>query len=103
MTENNEKIVIHVDPDLEELMDMFLENTQEDIKTMLDALGKDDYETVRITGHTLKGVGGGYGFDAITDIGRVIEQAAKDKDTETIRGKIKELEIYLERVEIVFD
>jgi hypothetical protein len=48
----------------------------------------------------MKGVGGGYGFDAITGIGMSLEQAAKEKDSGEIRKQTEALSNYLERVEV---
>ena len=103
MQNNNEKIIVHVDADLEELIPGFLQNRHEDIKTILNALEKGDYETVRILGHSMKGSGGGYGFDAITDIGHSIEDAAKEKNPEEIKKQVNALSGYLDRVEVVFE
>ena len=68
-----------------------------------DALQSADYEGVRILGHNMKGVGGGYGFDAITDIGMSLEQAAKEKDAREIRKQAEALSNYLERVEVRYE
>lgn len=104
MTQNkNEKVVVHVDTDLEDLIPGFLENRRNDIISMLKALEQGDYETIRVLGHSMKGAGGGYGFDAITDIGASLEQAAKDKNPEEIRKWINKLSTFLERVEVTYD
>jgi hypothetical protein len=73
-----EKILVHVDPDLMDLIPEYLENMKGNIRSILNALEKGDYETIRILSHSMKGSGGGYGFDPITHIGRFIEEAAKD-------------------------
>ena len=98
-----EKIVVRIDPDLEDLIPGFLENRQRDITAIFDALGRNDYDSIAKAGHTMKGVGGGYGFDAITDFGGSIEQAAKQKDPVKIKHSLNELSNYLERIEIVFE
>ena len=100
---NDKKIIIQVDSDLEDLIPGFLDNRQRDITTIFDALGRKDYDSIAKAGHTMKGVGGGYGFDAITDIGGSIEQAAKHKDPEPIKHCLNELSDYLQRIEIVFE
>jgi len=100
---NGKKIIIQVDSDLEDLIPGFLENRQRDITTIFDALGRNDYDSIAKAGHTMKGVGGGYGFDAITDIGGSIEQAAKHKDPVKIKHCLSELSNYLQRIEIVFE
>jgi len=108
MTANNDmpdgkKIIIQVDSDLEDLIPGFLENRQLDIAAIFDALRQYDYDSIAKAGHTMKGVGGGYGFDAITDIGGSIEQAANQKDPEKIKYCLSELSNYLQRIEIVFE
>ena len=100
---NDKKIIIIVDSDLEDLIPGFLDNRQRDITTIFDALGRNDYDSIAKAGHTMKGVGGGYGFDAITDYGGAIEQAAKQKDPVNIKHCLNELSNYLERIEIVFE
>jgi HPt (histidine-containing phosphotransfer) domain-containing protein len=107
MTQNtdakpDEKIVVNVDSDIEDLIPGFLENRQQDVKSIYDALEKEDYETIRILGHSMKGAGGGYGFDKITDIGRSIEESAEGKNQEEIKKWVINLSNYLDRVEVVY-
>ncbi len=107
MTQNTdakpgEKIIVNVDSTIEDLIPGFLENRQEDIKSIYDALKKEDYETIRILGHSMKGAGGGYGFDEITDIGKLIEESAEGKNQEEIKKWVINLSNYLDRVEIVY-
>jgi HPt (histidine-containing phosphotransfer) domain-containing protein len=97
-----DKIIVHVDPEIADLIPGFLENRRKDTQTMGDALTQGDFETIRILGHSMKGAGGSYGFDAITDIGKSLEQAAKDKDTERIERSLQELSVYLDRLEVVY-
>src|SRR5206468_4302466 len=74
-----------------------------DIAAMLDAVQRGDFETVRVLGHSMKGAGGGYGFDAITEIGAALEQAAKQRNAAEIRNRVQELSRYLDRVEVISD
>ena len=101
--EKMEKIVVRVDEDLEDLIPGFLDNRHKDVETMTAALACGDYETVRVLGHSMKGSGGGYGFDAITDIGMSLETAAKEADSSELQKWINELSIYLGRVEVVYE
>ena len=50
----------------------------------------------------MKGVGGGYGFDGLSEIGSSIEKSAKASDLEDISLQLAKLKDYLERAEIVF-
>jgi hypothetical protein len=98
----NDRILIHVDPEIRDLIPGFLENRYNDVLSMRAALQRGDYEAIRVLGHSMKGVGGGYGFDGITDIGAVIEKSAKAQDTQEISRQIEELASYLRRVEVVY-
>ena len=56
------------------------------------ALNSKDYEGLRIFGHNIKGSGGMYGFDDITDIGFKIETLAKAEDFNSLEVIVAELE-----------
>ena len=71
------KITVVVDPEIKDIIPMFLENRHGDVKRVLDALEKGDYETIRILGHSLQGAGGGYGFYAITALGKSLNEASR--------------------------
>ena len=101
--QRSEKIVVHVDPDLADLIPGYLANRKKDIAAIHEAVGKKDMDTVRILGHSMKGSGGGYGFEIITDIGMLLEKAAQEGRDEAIRLQVKRLEDYLRQVEIVYD
>lgn len=94
---------ISIDKDLEDLIPGYLENRRRDIASIEEALRKNDFETIRILGHSMKGSGGGYGFDAITDIGKRIEEAAKKMETEEITRQITALSEYLDTINIVYE
>ncbi len=104
MTQNDksEKIKIYVDSEIADIVPGFLDNREKDIKSIQDALLKEDYEIIQILGHSMKGSGAGYGFDAISDIGCVLEQEAENRNIEGIRRGIEELSIYLERIDVVY-
>lgn len=102
MPEDDKKIAVTVDADLEDLIPDYLENRQEDIKQLKADLEKDDFENTRIIGHSMKGSGGGYGFEKISGIGALIEQAAKNRNSEEIKKQIEELSDYLDRLKVVY-
>jgi len=95
-------ILIHVDPDLEDLIPRFMDNRRNDIATMEKALAENDFETIKSLAHGLKGSGAGYGFDEITRIGVTVEQAAKAKNHQEIEKCLECLAQYLAQVEIVY-
>jgi HPt (histidine-containing phosphotransfer) domain-containing protein len=98
-----ERIIIHVDPEIADLIPGFLENRRKDIKAMDEALRQGDFEAIRVLGHSMKGAGGSYGFDAVTDIGKSLEDAAKNTNAEKIQRSVGELAAYLSRVEVIYE
>ena len=98
-----ERITAYIDSDLEEIVPGFLENRRGDVQTIAEALERGDYETIQVLGHRMKGSGGGYGFDPISDIGRSLEEASKERDRQVISVQVGNLSTYLDRVDVVYE
>jgi HPt (histidine-containing phosphotransfer) domain-containing protein len=92
---------VRVNPRFADLVPGFLNNRRQDVKSMRDAVGRGDFETVQRLGHGMRGAGGSYGFQAITDIGAALEQAGGRRDVDAVRSWLGELSSYLERVAVV--
>ncbi|MCX5826631.1 MAG: Hpt domain-containing protein [Deltaproteobacteria bacterium] len=99
---HEEKIVVFVDEDLQDLIPGYLENRLKDIAAIQEYLVQGDYEAIRSVGHKMKGSGGGYGFDEITNIGRAIEEAAKIEHREEIISQTEAMKAYMEQLEVVY-
>ena len=99
----DENTIVMIDRDLEELIPGFLENRTRDVQNLKTASEKKDFKTLGSIGHSLKGVGGGYGFTRITEIGAEIEVSAKMNDIEKINGYIAEFAEYLDKIEIRYE
>lgn len=100
---SNDRFIVQVDPEIEDIVPIFLQNRRDDVGFLSKALEDGDFEPIGILGHSMKGSGGGYGFDAITDIGRSLEQAAKSQSWGEIKRLVEELASYLDRVEVVYE
>jgi HPt (histidine-containing phosphotransfer) domain-containing protein len=100
-----EKFVVHIDPDLSDLMPGFLTRKRDDARTILSAIccSHIDFEELARLGHKIKGEGGSFGLDAISTYGAEIEQAARNHDAEAIRHLAGELALYLASVQIEYD
>ena len=79
----------------------YLQNCRQSGVAMLDALDRVDFEILKTLGHQMRGSGGMYGFQAITDIGAGLEQAAESIDADASRKWLGVLSIYLDRVEAI--
>lgn len=94
--------LVYIDPSFEPLIPKFLTNRKKDVVTMQAALTAQNLEMVRTVAHGMKGAGGSYGFDRISAMAAVIEQAAKTGDTATIKRELPILSSYLNRVMVVY-
>ena len=99
----SEKIRIHIDRDLQDLIPNYLENRWKDLLVYQQALEKGDFDSIGVLGHSMKGSGGGYGFDDLSSIGRAIEKAANNRDKESVRKSIVDLTDFLKKLEVVYD
>lgn len=100
---SEDKIIVHPDPDLEDIIPGYLDNRQKDVIAIQEALASADFEQLKIYGHRMKGSGAGYGFDGITDIGFTIEMAARDGNAQGVQTGLDQLVSYLARVEVVYE
>jgi HPt (histidine-containing phosphotransfer) domain-containing protein len=99
---SNDHVTVEISRDLEEIVPIFLGNRAHDLRTLRDALTRQDFGTIQTLGHRLKGDGGGYGFDRITEIGATMEQAATQQDSSLIEHEILQLQDFLKRVRVVY-
>ena len=80
------------DPDLRDIVDMFVEEMPGRIATFLEQLKAGDWEALRHTAHQLKGAAGSYGFDIITPSAGKVEAAIRNSEPEArIREAVDEL------------
>ncbi len=101
--EGHTVVRIRADLSLRSLIPRYLQNRGSDIDAITTALEENDYETVRILGHNMKGTGTGYGFGRITAIGASLEQAALRRAPEEIRLKVAELVHFLGQLRVDYE
>ncbi len=89
-----------IDPRLADLIPSFLEARKNDVAALTTALASDDFPSLRAIGHTLKGLGGTYGFDHISEIVASNETAAQTRDGATIERATADLGRYLQRIDL---
>jgi HPt (histidine-containing phosphotransfer) domain-containing protein len=97
-----DRVIVEVDEDLSDLIPGFLTNKRADIDTIFEAVARRDYAEIGRIAHRIKGEGGSYGFDAMTETGRSLEHAAALRDDSAVTTLARQLLSYLDRVEIVF-
>lgn len=95
------RILVKARPMIADMIPGFLEARRREVDSLLAALERGDLETIRTLGHNMKGVGSAYGFEAITDIGRKLEEAAQAGQRDEVHVQTQALADYLARVEVV--
>jgi CheY-like chemotaxis protein/anti-sigma regulatory factor (Ser/Thr protein kinase) len=96
-------VLAHANYKFADRIPAYLQNCRQNVIAMLDALDRVDFETVKFLGHQMRGSGGAYGFQTITDIGAALQQAAERADTDESRMWVGELSRCLDRVETISD
>ncbi len=93
-------MIVEVDPDLLELIPGFIERKRQDLYALTAALERLDYQMLRSIGHKIKGEGAGFGFDAVSEIGQALEDAARARDTDAAHRQVRALSDYLDCIEV---
>ena len=78
-----------------EMQEMYINHTSKELVSIMEDLETKSFDSLRTFGHNIKGSGGMYGFNEITEIGAVIEAAAKDEDMTLIKSNLKDLDLFL--------
>ncbi|MDH4095595.1 MAG: Hpt domain-containing protein [Betaproteobacteria bacterium] len=96
-------LTVTVAKDLEDLIPVFMTNRAKEVETLRGAVAAGDFEQLKQLGHRMKGVGRSYGFIAVSDIGKRIEDAAAKADRSAIASAIGEYADYLSKVKVVYE
>jgi HPt (histidine-containing phosphotransfer) domain-containing protein len=96
------KVIVEVDEELSDLIPGFLARKRDEANAILDAAQRDDYTVISRLAHRIKGEGGSYGFEKMTEIGRALEDAAKLRNDVSVTHAANELLDYLEHLDIRF-
>ena len=99
---HGEKIIIHIDDeDILELIPDYLQSRSEELIVLKDASMNRDSRTIGAIGHKLKGSGGAYGLDHISELGNTLEKCAKLENWAEIDLAIADLQNFVTCIEIV--
>jgi len=70
------------DPDLGELVEMYVDEMPERIAAFEQAFSSGDQESLQRAAHQLKGAGESYGFSQLTPVAAAVEYSVRDGDPE---------------------
>jgi len=92
---------LDADPDLREIVEMFVEEMPDRTASLLDRLDASDWEGLRRVAHQLKGAAGSYGFEPITHSAAGVEDAVREsRPEEEIRRMVQELVVLCDRAQV---
>lgn len=96
----SQPIIIDVSSTLRGLMPTFIERRAQELEAIRDAVSARDFDAIARIGHALRGSAGMYGFDALAEIAKRMETAAKAGDASSLNAIAGEIADYLARVKI---
>lgn len=100
--ECNVPILVEIDEELKSIVPAFLESRFQDCSTITRHLETGFMDEIKTLGHRMKGAGGSYGFDEISELGEMIENGATASDTRLIQEAVTRLDRYLSRVTVEY-
>ena len=68
------------DPELGELVSMFVDELQQRVDHMAECVQEEDWQQLGRAAHQLKGAAGSYGFQQLTPVLQQLESSAKQAD-----------------------
>ncbi len=99
----DENLVVHPDKDLEDLIPTFVQNRRNELEEIDAALAKADFEFIRRTAHTWKGICRPYGFIYLETLSKALEVAGEEENQAKTQGIAIEIRSYLKKVRIIYD
>lgn len=89
---------MHDDPDFQEMLVEFIGGLASRQAELIRLFHEGDLDQVKQKAHQLKGAGGGYGFDGLTDAAASLEQACKAGDVDGVGQALDGLLNYVSRI-----
>jgi CheY-like chemotaxis protein/HPt (histidine-containing phosphotransfer) domain-containing protein len=99
----NNAAKVRTNPKFAHLIPAYLQSCRQKIIALHEALDQRDFQTVTYLGHQMRGSGGAFGFQPITDIGTALQQATESADVDASRKWVDELSRYLDQAEPLAD
>lgn len=95
-------ITVIVDKGIEDLIPDFLNNRRRELAELQSAHAAGDFDELKNLGHRMRGVGAPFGFDHISELGKLIQRDASEQRGAGMAGYLADYADYLERVRITY-
>ncbi len=93
-------IRVEVPDFVRELAPEFLRRQRYGLLSVASALKEGEFQSIQSFAHNMKGAGQSFGFEYLTDLGRQMEMAAKDRDAGALSKQFTSLKEYLTSVDV---
>ena len=84
------------DEEWAEMQEIYINHTSKELDKIKNQLNLASLDSIRTFGHNIKGSGGMYGFNEVTELGLLIENAAKEGNLDSIKSNLEVLEDFLQ-------
>ena len=84
------------DEEWAEMQEIYINHTSKELDKIKNQLNLVSLDSIRTFGHNIKGSGGMYGFNEVTELGLLIETAAKEGNLDSIKSNLELLEDFLQ-------
>lgn len=84
------------DEEWAEMQEIYINHTSKELDKIKNQLNLASLDSIRTFGHNIKGSGGMYGFNEVTELGLLIETAAKEGNLDSIKSNLELLENFLQ-------
>jgi HPt (histidine-containing phosphotransfer) domain-containing protein len=81
----------------EELLNRYLERRKKDLENCSFWVKEGSFQNVERTGHQLKGNGETFGFGELSELGAILEEAAKKKDISKLHSILHDFDDWLKK------
>ncbi len=95
-------ITVEVHEELRPLLPGFLSHRQHDLEQLSLSLESADFPAIEQIAHNMKGVGAGYGFPQVSELGLHLELAARQADPVAAARCLADYRDFMLRCRVVF-
>ena len=84
------------DEEWAEMQEIYINHTSKELDKIKNQPNLASLDSIRTFGHNIKGSGGMYGFNEVTELGLLIETAAKEGNLDSIKSNLEVLKDFLQ-------
>ena len=92
--------LVQSDSSYAELVEEFVSGLDDQVHSMWRSLADGQFDTLKSLAYQLKGVGGDYGYQILTEVAASLEQRARHQELQACQTSLEELTSIVSRVAV---